>query len=596
MKWRIGRLWAGRRLPRWRRVRLGDAGAEAAWSLPIPDGGSPEDLAAGVVILVGAVVFAVVLIPLLLFGIELIILGLLVAAGILGRALLARPWVVRAIPASGHDAALGWKVTGLRRSGRVIDEVARRSPAGFRRRRPKRPRRCGSTSHRPPRRARRPPTARDGRPWLGQALNRSALVADVDLMAGADAADEVIELVYPAAERIRAVCGVVVMWSVGVAWAVFMLNVGLDRPQTPSGGRPVAVALVALSAPFFVWGYGYWRRVFASTPTIALRHGSLVIDYEPLLRAPIVLRRSMLAGVAIDDAGTRVASDELRFALVTDLLAAPEAAPSGRWLYSRYSGSPVPVLGTRERTPNVALLFTQPTYIEAARLGRRRPLQVNGGERALYRHEAARGLLLDVSDSDRLRELIGPWGILRNVAEGDLLDRAVPDTYPSLSGRAADDAKTQPVPVGVLKRRSPARAGWSFLWLLAIAANARSSSTAGIALVVGLGLGMITSYLVRRGGALSPLWRACARIPLAARAFLIYPAVSALAFGVAILVFQPRANQALAYLLLPLLATGFLVLVDASAQRVSSDRRVGWAVTAAIPALVLSGFALRLAA
>lgn len=131
VKWRIGRLWAGRRLPRWRRVRLGDAGAEAAWSLPIPDGGSPEDLAAGVVILVGAVVFAVVLIPLLLFGIELIILGLLVAAGILGRALLARPWVVRAIPASGHDAALGWKVTGLRRSGRVIDEVAAALTSGL---------------------------------------------------------------------------------------------------------------------------------------------------------------------------------------------------------------------------------------------------------------------------------------------------------------------------------------------------------------------------------------------------------------------------------------------------------------------------------
>jgi hypothetical protein len=122
--WRVGRLWVGRPMPRRRRVRLGGAASDAAWSMPIPDGGSPEDLAAGVVILVGAVVFAVVLIPLLLFGIELIILGLLVAAGILGRALLGRPWVVRAIPTSGHDPALAWKVTGISRSARVIDEVA----------------------------------------------------------------------------------------------------------------------------------------------------------------------------------------------------------------------------------------------------------------------------------------------------------------------------------------------------------------------------------------------------------------------------------------------------------------------------------------
>jgi hypothetical protein len=121
--WRVGRLWVGRPTPKWRRVRLGGAASDAAWSMPIPDGGSPEDLAAGIAILVGVGVFAVVLIPLLLFGIELIILGLVVAAGILGRALLGRPWCVRAVPAGGHDRALAWKVTGLRSSARLIDEV-----------------------------------------------------------------------------------------------------------------------------------------------------------------------------------------------------------------------------------------------------------------------------------------------------------------------------------------------------------------------------------------------------------------------------------------------------------------------------------------
>jgi hypothetical protein len=124
LQWRVGRLWVGRGMPRWRKVHIGEGVEEAAWNIPIPDVGSVDDLASVVVIVVGAVVFAVVLIPLLLFGIELIILGLLIGAGILGRAFLGRPWVVRATPAGGHERALAWRVRGLRRSARVIDEVA----------------------------------------------------------------------------------------------------------------------------------------------------------------------------------------------------------------------------------------------------------------------------------------------------------------------------------------------------------------------------------------------------------------------------------------------------------------------------------------
>jgi hypothetical protein len=124
VEWRIGRLWVSRRLPRWRRVHLGEGASDAAWNIPIPDVGSVDDLAAVVLIVVGAVVFAVVLVPLLLFGIELIIVGLLIAAGILGRSLLGRPWIVRASPASDDDRVVAWKVSGIRRSTRVIDEVA----------------------------------------------------------------------------------------------------------------------------------------------------------------------------------------------------------------------------------------------------------------------------------------------------------------------------------------------------------------------------------------------------------------------------------------------------------------------------------------
>jgi hypothetical protein len=90
-----------------------------------------DNPAMALLLLVGVVVVAVIVIPLLLFGIELILLGLLIASGILGRALLGRPWVVCAVPASGHDTDLRWKVAGWRRSGRLIDEVSASLTSGI---------------------------------------------------------------------------------------------------------------------------------------------------------------------------------------------------------------------------------------------------------------------------------------------------------------------------------------------------------------------------------------------------------------------------------------------------------------------------------
>jgi hypothetical protein len=120
-EWRVGRRWLTRGLPRWRKVPAGKATAEA---LSMPDAGGPGDLAATMLIAVGAMVVAVIVIPLLLFGIELVVLGFLVAAAILGRSLLGRPWIVQARPLSDGAHLLTWKVSGWRRSGTLIDEVA----------------------------------------------------------------------------------------------------------------------------------------------------------------------------------------------------------------------------------------------------------------------------------------------------------------------------------------------------------------------------------------------------------------------------------------------------------------------------------------
>jgi hypothetical protein len=120
-------------MPRWRKARIGkmrpgDA-ADAVFS--VPDLGDLDDFGVAVLALLAVVVVAIVVIPLLLFGIELILLGLLVAAGILGRTLLGRPWIVHAAPLAGEAEGLTWRVVGWRRSNRLIDEVAASLGAGL---------------------------------------------------------------------------------------------------------------------------------------------------------------------------------------------------------------------------------------------------------------------------------------------------------------------------------------------------------------------------------------------------------------------------------------------------------------------------------
>jgi len=86
-----------------------------------------------VLALVAITVAAVIVIPLLLFGIELILLGLVIAIGITGRTLLGRPWIVKAVPlaSQAQDRELSWSVVGWRRSNRLIDEVLASLSAGL---------------------------------------------------------------------------------------------------------------------------------------------------------------------------------------------------------------------------------------------------------------------------------------------------------------------------------------------------------------------------------------------------------------------------------------------------------------------------------
>jgi hypothetical protein len=106
------------------------AGKATSEALSFPDVGGPQDFATALLVVVGVVVVAVIVIPLLLFGIELIVLGFLVAVAIVGRGLLGRPWIIQATRGTDAPPTLTWAVSGWRRSARLIDEVATELAAG----------------------------------------------------------------------------------------------------------------------------------------------------------------------------------------------------------------------------------------------------------------------------------------------------------------------------------------------------------------------------------------------------------------------------------------------------------------------------------
>ena len=89
------------------------------------------DLGEAVLVLALAVAAILILVPLFLFGIELIVLGWALASGLIGRVVLHRPWVVEARPAGRPEQAQRWAAVGWRRSTKLMDEIAANLAAGL---------------------------------------------------------------------------------------------------------------------------------------------------------------------------------------------------------------------------------------------------------------------------------------------------------------------------------------------------------------------------------------------------------------------------------------------------------------------------------
>ncbi len=128
VEWRVGRRWPTRRLG-WTWKRRGVA-SEAISGLGQGIGG--VDFQGGALVVVGALAVLLILIPLLFFGLELIVLGALLAAGVAARVVLRQPWLIEARSSDPLTPGrlLEWRVVGWRKSHNLIEQVVSDLAAG----------------------------------------------------------------------------------------------------------------------------------------------------------------------------------------------------------------------------------------------------------------------------------------------------------------------------------------------------------------------------------------------------------------------------------------------------------------------------------
>lgn len=136
--WRVRRQWVNHRV-RWRgrvRPREGvELGLDAFDAVDVADamGSLLVPIAIGLAIIAVLLTLVVLGLPLVVLVLEALFFVVVVAAGIVGRVVLRRPWTIVAeeVATSRTDRGVRtWKVVGWRASGRAVEDVARHLEAG----------------------------------------------------------------------------------------------------------------------------------------------------------------------------------------------------------------------------------------------------------------------------------------------------------------------------------------------------------------------------------------------------------------------------------------------------------------------------------
>ena len=137
--WRVGRTWLPRPKPK---LKLGEPPqfvvdladrvgssvlSRCAWGTPELD---PEGYLLAIAGFALLMLIVLVILPLVIFGVELMILVAVVGGVGLGSVFLGRPWTVFASPPGTGEEALLWRVRGWKESRKAIDEISEAIASG----------------------------------------------------------------------------------------------------------------------------------------------------------------------------------------------------------------------------------------------------------------------------------------------------------------------------------------------------------------------------------------------------------------------------------------------------------------------------------
>ncbi len=154
---------------------------------------------------------------------------------------------------------------------------------------------------------------------------------------------------------------------------------------------------------------GRRARLLGRVPRLDLDADRLVLSAPELLTEPLVVSRESVA-VAIVDTREREGGTTLRFPYASEIEPADggEAETYG-WLYVRGSRAPLPLLGERDRLPNVVVVFTEPIPAPNCR----------GRNRDLREHRRWPGFFAHLCDPSAGRDALREWGVMRGLTVAD---------------------------------------------------------------------------------------------------------------------------------------------------------------------------------
>ena len=194
--------------------------------------------------------------------------------------------------------------------------------------------------------------------------------------------------------------------SVAAAIGLFLLAGAIGFPMagmslywsataTTTTGARVFMALLGLGL-----GFGLWYvcrdalRKLTRRPVLRVGRDALVVDDRSALGRPLEIPRDAVRAAALE-------LSPVPYACAFPLVGANPAMPDG-WLWLAGLESPLPLAGSGDRAPNVALVFERPL----ARGRKRLP-----------------GLLMRAQDPNAAAAALGSWGVVRQLtpADGELL-------------------------------------------------------------------------------------------------------------------------------------------------------------------------------